>query len=89
MNATTLLSLLQQAHRSRGDVFTYRKAGSVLWVNSVDGVDVSPLHFTQHAAIAAGRSIAMANRSEHTITDEQGRIREKNSYGGDPFPPRG
>lgn len=44
---------------------------------------------TQADAIKAGRDYAIRNKSELVIHGENGRIREKNSYGNDPFPPKG
>jgi len=47
-------------------------------------------HFgTQNQAIEAGRRIARGNRSEHIVHGRDGRIRQRDSYGRDPFPPRG
>ena len=44
---------------------------------------------TQKAASEIGRKLAQANKSELIIHRPNGRIREKNSYGNDPCPPRG
>ncbi len=44
---------------------------------------------TQKEAIEAGREIARRQRTELYIHGEDGRIRERNSYGKDPFPPKG
>jgi hypothetical protein len=44
---------------------------------------------TQRQAIDAGKKIAEREKSELLIHGESGRIREKNSYGNDPFPPKG
>jgi uncharacterized protein YdaT len=46
------------------------------------------LHPTQAQAIDAAREIAKSQRSEVVIHDRHGRIRDKDSYGSDPFPPR-
>ena len=40
-------------------------------------------------AIAAARQISMNQHSELFIHGQNGQIRERNSYGNDPFPPRG
>ena len=37
----------------------------------------------------AGREIAINNSSELLIHNQQGRIRERSSYGNDPYPPAG
>lgn len=47
------------------------------------------VYSTQQEAIDRGRSIAQNQKSELLIHGENGRIREKNSYGNDPYPPKG
>lgn len=44
---------------------------------------------TQAEAVKIARSIAINQKSELLIHGENGRIREKNSYGNDLFPPKG
>ena len=44
---------------------------------------------TQQEAIDRGRQIARNQQSELLIHGRDGRIREKNTYGRDPFPPKG
>jgi len=44
---------------------------------------------TQKEAIQAARDIAMNQKSEVFIHGKDGKIRDKNSYGNDPFPPKG
>jgi ribosomal protein S6 len=46
------------------------------------------IHKTQAEAINAGREIAKNQRSELIIHRADGRIRERASYGNDPFPPK-
>jgi hypothetical protein len=47
------------------------------------------VHTTQREAIAAARDIARNQHSELLVHGENGRIRERDSYGNDPFPPKG
>lgn len=47
------------------------------------------VHNTQAQAINHARNIAENQRSELVIHGRDGRIREKDSYGNDPFPPKG
>ena len=47
------------------------------------------VHGTQAAAIEAARNIAQNQHSELLIHGRNGQIRERDSFGGDPFPPRG
>ena len=49
----------------------------------------SSVHKTQAEAISAGRGKAIASKSEMLIHRQNGRIRERNSYGNDPYPPKG
>ncbi len=52
-----------------------------------NGRDTS-LHDTQSDAIDAAREIAINQRSEVVIHGRDGKIRDKDSYGNDPCPPR-
>jgi hypothetical protein len=45
-------------------------------------------HPTQHEAIDAAREIARHQHSELIIHDREGKIRDADSHGHDPFPPR-
>lgn len=59
------------------------------WNVKVEG-GMGTSHFrTQDEAVRVGRSLARGNRSEHIIHGRDGRIRQRDSYGSDPFPPRG
>ncbi len=49
----------------------------------------SSVHQTQQEAIEAGRTVARNQGTELFIHGRDGRIRERDSHGGDPFPPRG
>lgn len=60
------------------------------WANVREGSDrASSVHSTQAEAIERGREIARHAHVEHIIHGMNGQIRERNSYGGDPYPPRG
>jgi hypothetical protein len=47
------------------------------------------LHDTQAQAERAARQIAINQQSEVLIHGRDGRIRDRNSYGNDPYPPKG
>ena len=47
------------------------------------------VHPTQREAIGEARRIARNQGSEMFIHGENGRIRERNTYGNDPHPPKG
>jgi hypothetical protein len=46
-------------------------------------------HSTQAEAISAATRIARNQKTELYIHGRDGRIRERNSFGADPIPPRG
>jgi hypothetical protein len=50
---------------------------------------VTSMHQTQAQAQAAARDIAINQHSEVVIHRPNGQIRDKDSYGHDPYPPRG
>ena len=47
------------------------------------------IHSTQQSAIIQARDIARNQGSEMLIHRTNGRIRERNTYGKDPYPPDG
>lgn len=47
------------------------------------------VHNTQKQAIDVARNIARNQQAELVIHRPNGRIRDKDSYGNDPFPPKG
>ncbi|EMN5285284.1 MULTISPECIES: DUF2188 domain-containing protein [Gammaproteobacteria] len=70
------------------------------WVVPVNGGDqwgvrgegndrLTSVHDTQQQAIDRARDIAINQQSEMFIQGRDGQIRERNSYGHDPFPPKG
>lgn len=59
------------------------------WKVKVEGGQRSTHYRTQGEAMKAGRSIAQRNHSDQIIHGRDGRIRQRDSYGRDPFPPRG
>ena len=44
---------------------------------------------TKADAQAAGRATAKREGTEHVVHKRDGRIGERNSYGNDPYPPKG
>ena len=64
----------------RGGAWAVEKAG---------GKRASKVTETQREAVVEGRKIAQQEKSELVVHGENGRIREKNSYGNDPNPPKG
>lgn len=60
------------------------------WATRREGVSrVGSTHATQSGASDAARSTAIRERGEVIIHRPDGRIRDSNSYGNDPFPPKG
>lgn len=67
---------------------TYRKDGK--WQVIGDGNSkATAVTRTQADAIKVARDIAVNQKSEVVIHRINGQIRDKNSYGNDPFPPKG
>lgn len=65
-------------HRSDGD-----------WAVKGEGDRrASSLHSTQRDALEAGRTLAVRNRSELVVHGRDNLIRDKDSFGRDPNPPR-
>ncbi|MEC0246443.1 MULTISPECIES: DUF2188 domain-containing protein [Paenibacillus] len=58
------------------------------WDNQRDGKKFSH-HDTKEEAQARGREEAKKRETEHKIHNRDGKISESNSYGNDPFPPKG
>jgi hypothetical protein len=50
---------------------------------------LTSVHENQSEAIEAARDIARNQQSELFVHGRNGQIRERDSYGNDPFPPRG
>lgn len=60
------------------------------WAVKVAGSgQVTQVFDTQKAAIAFGREQAIKHQSELLIHNQEGQIRERNTYGIDPYPPKG
>lgn len=60
------------------------------WADKREGSErASSLHDTQAEATEAAREAAARQGTEVYIHGRNGRIREANSYGNDPFPPKG
>ena len=58
-------------------------------VRGAENSRVTSVHGTQQEAIDAARGIARNQNTELFIHGRDGRIRERDSHGRDPFPPRG
>jgi uncharacterized protein YdaT len=58
-------------------------------VRGENSARVTSQHNTQASAINAGRTIAQHQHSELVIHGRDGRIRDKDSHGHDPYPPKG
>jgi Uncharacterized protein conserved in bacteria (DUF2188) len=58
-------------------------------VRSAGSQRATSLHDTQGEAVAAGREIARNQGTELFVHGRDGRIRERDTHGHDPFPPKG
>lgn len=60
------------------------------WATTREGNQhVSKVYKRQSDAIDAGKPTAQRNQTELIIHNREGEIRERNSYGNDPYPPNG
>lgn len=58
-------------------------------IHSTGAQRMAGVYLTQEEAITIARSRARAQGTELYIHGRDGRIRERNSYGHDPLPPKG
>lgn len=59
------------------------------WCVKIEGaLRAASRHSTQAQAIEAGKSLAQNRHCELKIQGRDGRIRNTNSYGNDPYPPK-
>ena len=59
------------------------------WATRREGAErVGSTHTTQKEAIDAARDRAIKDRAEVVIHGRDGKIRDSDSYGNDPYPPR-
>jgi hypothetical protein len=68
------------------DVFVVVHQGQ--WAVRFRGV-IRSVRATQQDAIELGRALAQQQRCDLLVQDQDGQFRIHNSYGSDPFPPRG
>lgn len=60
------------------------------WATRREGASrVGSIHGTQTQATEAARNTAIRERGEVVVHRPDGRIRDANSYGNDPHPPKG
>ena len=81
-----MLNLIPNEMKKNVHVIPYEGMWAVKTDNAERPVKVTE---TQAEAISRAKEIAINNQSELIIHGKDGRIREKNSYGNDPFPPEG
>ncbi len=67
-------------------VVTHREGWAVKSEGAERATKVVP---TQGEAIGIAREIALNNNAEVVIHGRDGQIRERNTYGRDPYPPKG
>jgi Uncharacterized protein conserved in bacteria (DUF2188) len=60
------------------------------WTNKREGATRgAETYDTKADAQAAGREAAKRDKTEHVIHNADGQIASRNSYGNDPYPPKG
>ncbi|MFP7493992.1 DUF2188 domain-containing protein [Terribacillus saccharophilus] len=64
--------------------------GNGKWQVKKEGAErASGLFDTQKEATEQGKRLAKKNKGEHFLHGRDGEIRDRASYGNDPFPPKG
>ena len=58
-------------------------------VKGAGAAKATSVHSTQAEAISSARTIARNQGTELFIHNRQGQIRERDSHGNDPYPPKG
>jgi hypothetical protein len=74
-----MAKITQHVVKSEGDGWALKKGGAS---------KATKIYKTQQEAIARGREIARNQNAEFYIHGKDGKIRKKDSYGGDPLPPK-
>ncbi|HJQ39363.1 MAG TPA: DUF2188 domain-containing protein [Thermoanaerobaculia bacterium] len=73
---------------AKNDVHTIPWKGR--WANKRESqIQVKKTYRRQDEAISDGRVLARQSKAEHFIHRRDGTIRARNSYGHDPYPPKG
>ena len=72
------------------NIHTVRNSDTSRWENKKEGLSTPvSTHKTKDLALYRGTKISKEMKVEHIIHGKNGKIQERNSYGNDPFPPRG
>jgi hypothetical protein len=72
------------------DGFVHTVYKNEQWINEIEGgAEFGGSHATKEEAVAASRSRAQSDKTEHVIHNQDGIIGERNSYGNDPASSRG
>jgi Uncharacterized protein conserved in bacteria (DUF2188) len=75
---------------ARGDVHVTWRERDSKWAVQKEGTSrASSLHDQKDAAARTARKNAINERSELLIHGKDGKVQERNTYKGDPHPPRG
>ena len=71
-------------------VHTVYNSQRAKWENKVEGSS-APVssHRIKEGAVDKGQKLAQSAKVEHFVHGKDGKIQERNTYGHDPFPPRG
>jgi uncharacterized protein DUF2188 len=59
------------------------------WLVEIDGEAASHRYPNRREAVQVGCRLARANRVEYVLHGPDGRVRQRDNYGRDPFPVRG
>lgn len=74
---------------SKPDYWASKRSDGQWAVKKEGAIQASSLHNTQESAWKEARRLARGVGSEAFLKNRDGQIRARNSYGEDPFPPKG
>ena len=75
---------------ARNNIHTTYSKSAGNWRNIREGASrPARTYETKAEAQADGRRMAISQKSEHLIHNQDSKISQRNSYGGDKFPPQG
>lgn len=90
MELVTLCLLDKEINMPNGNVHTTWDSENNNWKNQREGASrASSRHETKAGATDRGQDLARNSESEWLGHKKDGTINERNTYGKDPFPPKG
>ena len=74
---------------NKNNVWVHQREDGTWQAKREGGERASGVHDTQAEAWDQAKDLARESSGEAFLTNREGKIRERNTYGNDPFPPKG